>query len=189
MCAWDIIETFLSIYDPDSPFDYDLIDLTVSCQCSNEDLSTMCEPFLINYTSDQIATLSIIEEIDYEVTHLISCEITAVDLNAFSDDSIETSQNNSLKFSVTILNENDNIPIPVTPLNIFNVSENTPIGSSFGQIGASDLDGDEIRFSVVSQFIEINPNGVLSLKNQIDYEELGFMEKKPSQEILKETGR
>ena len=147
----------------------------------------MCEPFLINYTSDQIATLSIIEEIDYEVTHLISCEITALDLNAFSD--IETRQNNSLKFSVTILNENDNIPIPVTPLNIFNVSENTPIGSSFGQIGASDLDEDEIRFSVVSQFIEINSNGVLSLKNQIDFEELGFMEKKPSQEILKETGR
>ena len=148
----------------------------------------MCDPFFINYTSDQIATLSITEEIDYEVTHLISCEITALDLNAFSDD-FSTSQDNSFKFSVTILNENDNIPIPASPLYIFNVSENIPVGSSFGQIEASDLDEDEIRFSVVAQFIQINSNGVLSLKNQIDYEELGFMEKKPSQEILKETGR
>ena len=118
----------------------------------------------------------------------MSCEITALDLNAFSDES-STSQDNSFKFSVTILNENDNVPIPLSSLYIFNVSENTPVGSSFGQIEASDLDEDEIRFLVVSQFIQINSNGVLSLKNQIDYEELGFMEKKPSQEILKETGR
>ena len=160
--------------------------MAISCQCSNEYFSALCDPFFINYTSDQIATLSIKENIDYEVTHLISCEITALDLNAFSGDS---GQDNSFKFSVTILNENDNVPIPILSLYIFNVSENTPIGSSFGQIEASDLDGDEIRFSVVSQFIQINSNGVLSLKNQIDYEELGFMEKKPFQEILKETGR
>ena len=183
-----IIGAFLSIFDSDDPSDFDLIDLTVSCRCSNEDFSTMCDPFFINYTFYQNATLSIKENIDYEVTHLISCEITALDLNAFSDDS-STSQDNSFKFFVTILNENDNIPIPLSLLYIFNVSENTPIGSSFGQIEALDLDGDEIRFSVVSHFIQINSNGVLSLKNQIDYEELGFMEKKPSQEILKETGR
>ena len=160
--------------------------MAISCQCSNEDFSAICNPFFINYTSDQIATLSIKENIDYEVTQLIFCEITALDLNAFSGDS---GQDNSIKFSVTILNENDNIPTPLSSLYIFNVSENTPIGSSFGQIEASDLDEDEIRFSVVSQFIQINSNGVLSLKNQIDYEELGFMEKKPFQEILKETGR
>ena len=184
--ACDIIRASLSIFDPDDPFDSKFIDLTVSCRCSNKNFSTICDPFFINYTSDQIATLSIKENIDYEVAHLISCKITALDLNAFSDDS---GQDNSVKFSVTILNENDNIPTPLSSLYIFNVSENTPIGSSFGQIEAFDLDGDEIRYSVVSQFIQINSNGVLSLKNHIDYEELGFKEKKPSQEILKETGR
>ena len=169
------MKAFPSIFDPDDPFDMNFIDLAVSCQCSKKNFQTKCNPFFINYTFDQIASLSIREEIDYEVTHLISCKITVRDLNAFPD---ATNQDNSFKFSVTILNENDNIPMPVSSIYIFNVSENTPVGSSFGQIEASDLDEDEIRFSVVSQFIQINSNGVLSLKNQIDYEELGFMEKK-----------
>ena len=171
------MEAFLSIFDPGDPVNLNFIVLTVSCQCSKENFSTKCNPFFINYTFDQVASLSIREEIDYEITHLIYCEITALDLNAFSGDS-SASQDNSLQFSVTILNENDNIPMPVSSLYIFNVSENTPVGSSFGQMEALDLDEDEIRFSVVSQFIQINSNGVLSLKNQIDYEELGFMEKK-----------
>ena len=153
----------------------------------------MCDPFFINYTAGQIASLSIKENIDYEVTHLISCQINAFDLNAFTDDSTAAqTQNNSIEFLVEILNENDNIPIPVKSLYAFNVSENTPIGSSFGQIEAFDLDGDEIQFLVSSEFFEmfeINSNGVLSLKNQLDYEERGFKEKKPSQEKLKESGR
>jgi len=171
------MEASLSIFDPDDPSNSNFIDLAISCQCSKENFSTKCNPFFINYTSDQIASLSIREGIDYEVTHLIYCEITALDLNAFSGDS-SASQDNTLQFSLTILNENDNIPLPISSLYIFNVSENTPVGSSFGQMEALDLDEDEIRFSVVSQFIQINLNGVLSLKNQIDYEELGFMEKK-----------
>ena len=170
------MEAYLSIFDPDDSFNLNFIDLDVSCQCSKENFPTKCNPFFIDYTFDQTASLFIREEIDYEVTHLIYCEITAFDLNAFSGDS-SASQDNSLQFSVTILNENDNIPMPVSSLYIFNVSENTPVGSSFGQMEALDLDEDEIRFSVVSQFIQINSNGVLSLKNQIDYEELGFMEK------------
>ena len=150
----------------------------------------MCDPFFINNTDGQIASLSIKENIDYEVTHLISCQINAFDLNAFTDDSTAAqTQNNSIEFSVEILNENDNIPIPVKSLYAFNVSENTPVGSSFGQIEGSDLDGDEIQFLVASEFFEINSNGVLSLKNQLDYEERGFKEKKPSQEKLKESGR
>ena len=164
------MEAYLSIFDPDDPFNLNFINLAVSCQCFKENFPTKCNPFFINYTSDQIASLSIREEIDYEVTHFISCDITARDLNAFSGDS-SASQDNSLQFSVAILNENDNIPMPISSLYIFNVSENTPVGSSFGQMEASDLDLDEIRFSVVSQFIQINLNGVLSLKNQIDYEQ------------------
>ena len=149
----------------------------------------MCDPFFINYTVGKIASLSIKENIDYEVNHLISCHINAFDLNAFT---AAQTQNNSIQFSVEILNENDNIPIPVKSLYAFNVSENTPIGSSFGQIEGSDLDGDEIQFLVASEFFEIfeiNSNGVLSLKNQLDYEERGFKKKKPSQEKLKESGR
>ena len=153
--------------------------MIVSCQCSKEDVpNSECDPFFINYTFNQIATLSIKEEIDYEVTHLITCEIDAIDLNAFTNDSIATqTQDNSIRFSIEILNENDNIPIPDKSLYIFNVSENTPIESSFGQIEASDVDEDEIQFSLQSEFNAINSNGVLLLKNQLDYEERGFMEK------------
>ena len=122
--------------------------------------------------------------------HVITCEIDALDLNAFTGDSTATqTQNNSIRFSIEVLNANDNIPIPDKSLYVFNVSENTPIGSSFGQIEASDEDEDEINFLVQSEFIEINSNGVLLLKNHLDYEERGFMEKWASQELLKESGR
>tara|TARA_B100000575_G_C23138836_1_gene662269 strand:+ start:234 stop:4397 length:4164 start_codon:yes stop_codon:yes gene_type:complete len=92
---------------------------------------------------------------DYEIASKYTITVTATD-EIFSD---------SQEITININNLNDNSPLPQKTT--FNVNENS---INIGNINAVDADGDEILYSIESEDIAIDEQGLLTFISAPDYE-------------------
>lgn len=131
------------------------------------------DDFIINPLSGAV---TVEEELDFEVQQNYVLTITATDGGS-------PAMSSSMTLSVVVIDENDNQPSITTPLPMYRVIENVPIGVLVGGVNATDADsgvnamlsftisgGNEAnRFSINSETGEIFTNGNIDREEQSTY--------------------
>lgn len=112
-------------------------------------------------------SLVINNTLDYETTTSYEFNITA------TDGGVPPRQSH-LRLTIIILDENDNPPVFLNPFPTFNVTENTTVRTTVGQIQATDAD---TAVHAVIEYVltenvpfSIGPNGILTVEAPLDRE-------------------
>lgn len=132
-------------------------------------ISASDDPFGAFILDTFTGELQVFSRLDYEVKSEYSLTLTAIDLG---DPSLQVSKN----IKVTVVDENDNVPIFEKSVYMRKISESAAVDSSVLHVKATDLDSginSEITYSIVSDSrdFHIDPHlGLIKVKRALDRE-------------------
>ncbi|XP_068760232.1 protocadherin Fat 4-like [Montipora capricornis] len=121
-----------------------------------------------NFSIDSSGFIHTATQLDYENTKVYILNVTA-------EDGGSPPLSSSAQVNITVINVNDNVPVFDTSLQASMVRENVAIGTRVVRLNATDADGNQLSFSILSgntggAFVIHLTSGVITVAAKLDRE-------------------